>query len=316
LYRIRIGCQLQYFSATPTPSVFVVQPPETARQRLAWEELEALGGTLAQAYGDAFGNRCQRVTLAAGETVVRFEALALVPEDADPVRADARQVPPQDLDAGLLRYTLPSRYCETDELLGFAWDTFARVPAGFARVQAICEWVHRNVRYRRGSSRPDWSAADAITAREGVCRDRAHVVVALCRAFNMPARYAVSYLPDIEVPDDGLPMDFHAYAEVWLEGGWQVFDPHRLQARKGRVFIASGLDAADAAFATLYGPASLTKFSVWADPVNVLGEKLGLVALAPSGHGPVAQEPAALDHLGHLGRDHGLPGRVPLTDLS
>jgi transglutaminase-like putative cysteine protease len=164
----------------------------------------------------------------------------------------------------------------------------------------ICEWVHRNIRYRRGSSRPDWSAADAVARREGVCRDRAHVLIALCRAFNMPARYAVSYLPDIEVSDDGQPMDFHAYAEVWLEGGWHVFDPHRLQPRKGRVFIAGGLDAADAAFATLYGPASLTRLTVWADPVNVLGEKLEL--MLPASARPAAEEAPLLDELGDLRR--------------
>jgi transglutaminase-like putative cysteine protease len=98
-----------------------------------------------------------------------------------------------------------------------------------------------------------------------VCRDRAHAVIALARAFNMPARYAVSYLPDIDVPDDGNPMDFHAYAEIWLEGGWQVFDPHDRGPRKGRVFIASGLDAADTAFATLYGGANLLDLEVWAE---------------------------------------------------
>jgi transglutaminase-like putative cysteine protease len=109
----------------------------------------------------------------------------------------------------------------------------------------------------------------------------------------MPARYAVSYLPDIGVTDDGLPMDFHAYAEVWLEGGWHVFDPHRLGPRKGRVFVASGLDAADAAFATLYGPASLTRLTVWADPVNERGEKLDLTLPAPTAPlAPPATSPA------------------------
>ena len=107
-------------------------------------------------------------------------------------------------------------------------------------------------------SLPHWSASDTIARRQGGCRDRAHAVVALCRAFNRPAHHAVSYLPDIDVSDDGIPMDFHAYAEVWLEGGWQIFDPHDRFPRKGRVFIASGLDAADAAFATLYGAARLT----------------------------------------------------------
>jgi transglutaminase-like putative cysteine protease len=287
MYRVRIGCQLHYVATAATPSVFIVQPPARPRQMLAGEELSVVGAALGDEYLDAFGNRCQRITLAAGENELRFDAHAVVPREADAVRAGARQVPVQELPASLLRYTLPSRYAETDELLGFAWETFARVPAGWERARAICEWVHRNIEYRRGSSRPDWSAADVLARRHGVCRDRAHVVVALCRAFNVPARYAVSYLPDIDVPDDGLPMDFHAYAEVWLEGGWQVFDPHRLEPRKGRVFIASGLDAADTAFATLYGAACLTRFEVWADPVDDRGAKLDL-RLPREAPGPAA----------------------------
>jgi transglutaminase-like putative cysteine protease len=276
MYQIHIGCQLTYFAHAAAPSVFIVQPPAHTRQLLAREEFEAAGAVMTGEYTDAFGNRCQRLTLGAGEAIVRYDALAMVPREAEASRPSARQVPLQELPSPLLRFTLPSRYAETDELLGFAWETFSRVPPGWPRAQAICEWVHRNVEYRRGSSRPDWSAADVIARRHGVCRDRAHVVIALCRAFNMPARYAVSYLPDIDVHDDGVPMDFHAYAEVWLEGGWQVFDPHHLGPRKGRVYIASGLDAADAAFATVYGAASLTRLSVWADPVDERGLKLDL----------------------------------------
>jgi transglutaminase-like putative cysteine protease len=109
----------------------------------------------------------------------------------------------------------------------------------------------------------------------------------------MPARYAVSYLPDIDVPDDGATMDFHAYAEVWLEGGWQVFDPHGLYPRKGRIFIASGLDAADAAFATLYGAASLTRLRVWADAVPAMvTEASSPIAIAPAPATFVASVPA------------------------
>ncbi len=265
MYRIRIGCHLSYLTPASTPAVFVVQPTPSPLQTLERERMHLSGAVASDAYVDSFGNRCQRLTLAPGESQLRYDAVAEVPSTADVVRPDARAVPLERLPAALLRFTLPSRYAETDKLLGFAWEHFAQVPAGWERARAICEWVHRNIQYKRGSSQPHWSAADAIAWRQGVCRDRAHVVVALCRAFNMPARYAVAYLPDIDVPDDGIAMDFHAYAEVWLDGGWQVFDPHDLAPRKGRVFIASGLDAADAAFATLYGGARLTRFEVWAD---------------------------------------------------
>jgi transglutaminase-like putative cysteine protease len=287
MYRIKIGCQLSCSAATANPAVFIVQPPAHARQMLEREELFLAGASRSTEHADTFGNRCQRVTLAAGDSVVRYEALVVVPSDGDAVCSSARQVPPEELPPHLLRYTLPSRYAETDKLLRFAWQNFARLGAGWERARGICDWVREHVEYKRGVSMSHWSAADAIARRQGVCRDRAHAVIALCRAFNMPARYAVSYLPDIDVADDGVPMDFHAYAEVWLEGGWQVFDPHDRGPRKGRVFLASGLDAADAAFATLYGGARLTDFEVWADPVDERGKapslpSLGLAAMDES----------------------------------
>jgi transglutaminase-like putative cysteine protease len=287
MYRIRIGCRHQYLASGPTPAVFIVQPPPHPRQILSAESLAVEGVVLAEEYSDLFGNRCQRATLPTGGSVVKYEAVAVVPADPDAARPGARQVPPQELPSRLLRYTLPSRYAETDEVLGFAWETFAKLPAGWERAQGICDWVHRNVTYRRGISQSDWSATDVLARRQGVCRDRAHLVIALCRAFSMPARYAVAYLPDIGVADDGAPMDFHAYAEVWLEGAWYVFDPHASERRKGRIFIASGLDAADAAFATLYGGATLNKFQVWADPIGEADEKLDLtLPLRPASSPP------------------------------
>jgi transglutaminase-like putative cysteine protease len=276
MYRVKIGCQLCYAATVATPAVFLVQPPPHTRHLLAAEEFRTTAATVNGDFVDGFGNRCQRVMLAAGDSIVRYDARATVSPDSDAVQPNARQVPPQELSPHLLRYTLPSRYAETDELLNFAWENFGRVSAGWERARAICDWVHKHIEYKVGSSFPDWSAADTILRRHGVCRDMAHVVVALCRAFNMPARYSVAYLPDIEVPIDDIPMDFHAYAEVWLEGGWQVFDPHDNIPRKGRIFIATGLDAADTAFATIYGAARLTRFEVWADPVDEQGEKINL----------------------------------------
>jgi len=293
MYRIKIGCQLEYTTPTANPAVFVVQPPAHPRQMIERESLLLVGATPTGEYADTFGNRCQRVILQPGDSQLRYEALAAVPPEGDAVVSDARQIPPDELPSQLLRYTLPSRYAETDKLLGFAWETFAHVPRGWARARAICDWVHDHVEYKRGVSLPHWSAADTIARRQGVCRDRAHAVIALCRAFNMPSRYAVSYLPDIDVPDDGIPMDFHAYAEVWLEGGWQVFDPHDRFPRKGRVFLASGLDAADAAFATLYGGARLTAFDVWADPVPLYAAEDAGKAAGNHDRSPAAERPTS-----------------------
>ncbi len=276
MYRVKVGCQLSYATVTETAAVFIVQPPPHKKHMLAGEEFQAVTARVTGEFTDTFGNRCQRILFAPGENVIRYDAQVTVSGELDAMRPNARQIPPQELAPELLRYTLPSRYAETDELLNFAWENFGKVPAGWERARAICDWVHKNVEYQLGSSFPDWSAMDTVLRRKGVCRDMAHVVIALCRAFNMPARYSVAYLPDIDVPEDGLPMDFHAYAEVWLEGGWQVFDPHDNIQRKGRIFIASGLDATDTAFATIYGAARLTRFQVWADPVDEQGAKINL----------------------------------------
>jgi transglutaminase-like putative cysteine protease len=297
MHRIKIGCRLKYYAVAPTPSVFIIQPPAAQQQMLMNESLDAGQARPLGEYTDAFGNRCLRLVLPAGDTVIQYDALAIVPPDGDRVRPHARQVPLQELPDGILRFTLPSRYAETDKLLGFAWQTFGRVPEGWARAQAVCDWVHHNIAYKQGSSRPDWSAVDVLAKREGVCRDRAHLVVALCRALNMPARYAVSYYPDVGMPDDGVPPDFHAYAEVFLEGGWSTFDPHTTRASKGRIHLAAGLDAADAAFATLYGSVFLNGFAVWADEIDAEGRKIvvpkptapapmGVVA-APTGPAPL-----------------------------
>ena len=276
MYRVKVGCNLSYVTQARVPAVLIVKPPPQAALTIVREQLELGDATAGGEYIDGFGNRCQRVTLAAGATTIRYEAIVTVSAEPDAVRPDARQVPPEALPAHLLRYTLPSRYAETDKLLGFAWEAFGHLREGWERARGVCDWVRDNVEYKRGVSWPHWSATDAIARRQGVCRDRAHAVVALCRALNMPARYAVSYMPDIDVPDDGIPPDFHAYAEVWLEGGWYPFDPHMEIARKGRVFIANGLDAADAAFATLYGGARLVKLDVWADAVDGYDRKLNL----------------------------------------
>ena len=165
---------------------------------------------------------------------------------------DSRDVPfdavaAAQLPSELLRYTLPSRYCDSDKLLNFAWNLFGQVPHGLPRVQAICDWVHTNIEYRFGSGRTDLSASEVIERRYGVCRDFAHVAIALCRAFNLPARYVTGHLPDIAYIDPGVPMDFHGYCEVYLGREWFTFDPRYNVPRIGRVKVAHGLDAVDGA---------------------------------------------------------------------
>jgi transglutaminase-like putative cysteine protease len=152
--------------------------------------------------------------------------------------------------------------------MDFAWKQFGQTTHGLPRVQAICDWVHNNIEYRYLSGRSDLSAFEVIERRYGVCRDFAHAAIALCRAFNLPARYVTGHLPDIGFIDPGTPMDFHAYCEVYLGQEWLTFDPRFNVQRIGRIKVAHGADAVDGAFATIYGEAKLKHFEVWAYQVN------------------------------------------------
>jgi transglutaminase-like putative cysteine protease len=196
---------------------------------------------------------------------IRHDAIVRVssrPDNHDLINTTPQM--PGDLPAHLLRYTLPSRYCDSDKLIDFAWQKFGSVENGWPRVQAISHWLHHNIEYRYMSGRPDLSAWDVLQRGYGVCRDFAHLAIALNRTFNVPARYVTGHLPDIGFPDPDNHMDFHAYAEVYLGGQWFTTDARFHVPRIGRIKVSSGQDAVDGAFSTIYGAASLSYFQVWA----------------------------------------------------
>jgi transglutaminase-like putative cysteine protease len=163
-------------------------------------------------------------------------------------------------------YTLPSRHCPSDLFIPDAWQMFGYIIGGWAQVQAVCDWLHANITYAKGSTSTT-TGWDAYQLRQGVCRDFAHLGVCFCRALNFPARYVCGYLPDINVPFDPTPMDFHVWFEVYIEGAWRTFDARHNIPRTGRVLIARGRDAVDTAFSTIYGSGQLVGFKVWADQV-------------------------------------------------
>lgn len=265
---VRVGCILSYDAAEDTPLLINLKPRRDPRQSVVEERL-VLGQNLpAEEFEDAHGNIVHRLMLRPGRNVVVHDAIVEVPSVADNGEFAALpaggpvslvELPPE-----LLRCTLPSRYCDSDKLIRFAWERFGSLPAGLPRAAAVCDWVHRNVEYRFGSGSPDLAASEVIGRGYGVCRDFAHATIALCRALNLPARYVTGHLPDIGYVDPGTPMDFHAYAEVYVGGRWFTFDARYNTPRIGRVKVACGLDAVDGAFATLYGPATLAGFEVWA----------------------------------------------------
>jgi transglutaminase-like putative cysteine protease len=180
---------------------------------------------------------------------------------------NARQHEIMDLPVETLAYLTPSRYCESDELIENAWDLFGATPPGWSRAQAISNWVHNHVIFGYRFGRPTKTAVDVFREGTGVCRDYAHLFIALCRAMNIPARYASGYLGDIgtKAEDAG---DFSAWSEVFLEGRWYTFDARHNTPRIGRILMVRGRDAADVAMMTAFGYYRLMSLKVWTDQID------------------------------------------------
>lgn len=262
---MRVGCSLAYEASGPATVLLHVQPQPNPKHAVVFQAI-SLGDNLpAEEFMDSHGNRMWRVKLARGSNAFRHDAIIATtsaPDNQDIL--DTTPIPPSEIPPDLLRYTLPSRYCDSDKLTNFAWEKFGRVEHGLPRVNAISQWLHDNIEYRYASGRPDLSAWDVLQRGYGVCRDFAHLAIALNRTFNLPARYVTGHLPDIGFPDPENHMDFHAYGEVYLGGQWYTTDARFHVPRIGRLKISCGSDAVDGAFSTIYGGASLTYFQVWA----------------------------------------------------
>ncbi|HEX2827340.1 MAG TPA: transglutaminase family protein [Burkholderiales bacterium] len=261
---VRVGCKLAYETAERAPLLLVLKPRLDLRQLILEEKLVFGEGVPTEQLTDSHGNTVYRLMLIPGRNEIVHDAIFAVPSVCDNVGLPDEMVPIERLPIEVLRYTMPSRYCDSDKLMAFALQKFGHIPRGVEQVKAICEWTYRNIEYRYGSGSAVISAWDVVERGYGVCRDLAHVGVALCRAMSYASRYVSGHVPDIAVIDPDIPMDFHAYFEVYLGGCWHTYDARYNMPRIGRVKIAHGFDAVDGAFSTIYGVASLTSFEVWA----------------------------------------------------
>jgi transglutaminase-like putative cysteine protease len=265
---IRFGYDFTVQCQQDTPMICLVTLRDERRADLRSPESVILTPQVPSSlYHDLFGNTCRRFVAPAGTFRIWGDGTIADSGLHDPVDLGAHETPIAQLPDDTLLYLLGSRYCETDRLSQFAWDKFGNVTPGWTRVQTICDYVHNHIRFNYQNARSTRTAFEAWQEGTGVCRDFAHLAIALIRCMNIPARYVNGYLGDIGVPVVD-PMDFSAWIEVYIGGRWMTFDPRNNKPRIGRTVVAYGRDAADVPLIHSFGPHVLQSFKVWCYEVD------------------------------------------------
>ena len=265
---ISCGHEVIFELPAPTPMLLMLftHPSRAANLRHP-EKLQIEPYMPVQEYTDTFGNHCGRIVAPAGRLRLYNDNVVYDTGNYDVVNYAAPQHVVGDIPPDAMQFLLASRYCEVDRFADIAFQLFGQTPLGWPRVQAICNWVHGNVHFGYPFARPTKTAWDVYTERTGVCRDFTHLAITFCRAMNIPARYATGYLGDIAIPPIPSPMDFSAWFEAYLGHQWYTFDARFNTPRVGRILMARGRDAVDAALTTSFGHANLKSFKVWASEV-------------------------------------------------
>ena len=244
---IQTTCNLKFHMNDSAPMVLMLRPRSGIQQWIAEEAYTMSPSVTVEEYTDIFGNLCQRLVAPAGEFSIYTSATVLTADIVDEAPG-ACFVEVQNLPDMVLLYLLPSRYCESDRFGNLARDIVDGVQLGYDQVHRISEWVRNSIRYSPGSSAFPLSAAEVNAQQEGVCRDLAHLGIALCRSISIPARLVVGFLHGLE------PMDLHAWFEAFVGGRWYAFDPTQDTLRGGRLALAYGRDAADVSVYHQFGP--------------------------------------------------------------
>ncbi len=255
MVRLKFAIELAYQVAGPACDfIFMVHAAATPRQRIVTESLVVTPSMESRVNVDAATqSRVLRLTAAGGPLMLNYGATVDIDHARD-APGGLEEVPVHALPPDVLPYLFPSRYCQSDRLQRLAMKEFGQLAPGYGRAQAICDWVNQRITFTSNSSTPQTSAVDTLIDEAGVCRDFAHLMIALCRAVNLPARFAtgIDYGADLALG----PPDFHAYVEVFVGGRWYLFDPSGTAIPMGFVRMATGRDAADCAFATMFGAVS------------------------------------------------------------
>jgi len=253
--RLKAECSLSFEAKDPTPAIFMLRPRSGEGQWITREEYLLRPNVPVVEYTDGFGNLCQRLVVPVGKFDLHTAAWVETADGID-ISPDAAYVSVEDLPEGVLQFLLPSRYCQSDQIGDLAFEIVGEVTPGYAQVEAIRAWIHTQVKYAYGTSNASTSALDTAKEKIGVCRDFAHLGIALCRSVNIPARMVVGYLYQLD------PMDLHAWFEAFVGDRWYTFDATQTQPRGNRIAIAYGRDAADVALSTQFGNMQLLEMTV------------------------------------------------------
>ena len=272
--KFQVGCELDYDVSSFSTCIFNIRAIENEYQQIIKSNLKIEPNCDRQEYTvPHVENSYLRLAVPEGKLLISYQATVDLHHDTE----DKNNIPelaPADIPLDVIHYLYPSRYCQSDRLMKLAQDEFGDCQPGYAKVNAICDWIYNKVTYMSGSSNSHTSAYDTVTERAGVCRDFAHLGIAFCRALNIPARFVSAYAWQLEPPD------FHACFEAYLGKKWYLFDPTRLAPVEGLVRISTGRDAADTAFATFFGALQLNNMEVHIERIDNDSIKLNEKAVA------------------------------------
>lgn len=259
---LRTRFDLSFDVSVETPFILMLRPRSGFQQWIARESYTLKPNSVAAIeYTDNYGNLCQRLTAPVGKFSIQTSADVFTSDNIDVAYGEPfNEV--QTLPNDVLNYLLPTRYCESDRFIDLGKEIVANALPGYDQVAAIEQWIRNNIRFNSDTPHFQLSAVEVNQLGEGVCRDLAHVGIALCRGLCIPARMVVGYLYDLK------PMDFHAWFEAYVGGRWYTFDPTQSSAKGGRITVAYGRDAADVAIFSQFGP------TLYPEQMSVEVEKL------------------------------------------
>ena len=258
---LRTKCDITFDVSVDTPFILMLRPRSGLHQWIARESYTLNPSVPVVEFTDNYGNLCQRLIAPPGEFSIRTSADILTSDVID-VCPGAPFDEVQNLPDEVLTYLLPTRYCESDRFIDLGQQIVAGVAPGYDQVDALVTWIRNNIHFNPDSIHFQLSAVEVNQQREGVCRELAHLGIALCRGLCIPARMVVGYLYGLK------PMDFHAWFEAYVGGSWYTFDATQTEPKGNRVVLAHGRDAADVALATQFGDMHLLNMYVSVDEVK------------------------------------------------